>query len=204
MAKRPVLTKSDVQFRAEIQALIAGFQSEYTATSTLMVSGRSMTQPQVIAALQAKDALFGSVQTADTAKEQAIESMENGRADAKTFIADVVAGVRSDKGSNTPELRAFGIQSTVTVRKPRTAAQNAISAAKRAATRAARGIKGKAQRAAITLQGENGLALLSPTGAVLPGVVQAPVAPAVPTTAEPAPSEAAPPASTSPATTPTH
>lgn len=75
-------------------------------------------------------------------------------------------------------LETFGI-GVQKARAPRTPEQNVLAAVKGRRTRRVRGTKGPKQRAAITLVGEPGLVVVSPTGEVLPDLVKGPVAPGV-------------------------
>ena len=162
-----------------------------------------MTQPQIIAALQADADLYASVDSALQALKEAINAKNAGAAAAyEALYNNVVAGIRADKGPSSAELPAFGIK-LPKPRTPRTAAQKALSAARRQQTKAARGILGKKQRQAITLAGQPGLVMVSPTGQPLPGAVQAPIAPANTAPAQ-EPQTAAPAAEApTPATSPT-
>ncbi len=96
---------------------------------------------------------------------------------ARLFLEALEAALKAQFGVRNPQLLDFGIG----IPKPkvqRTAEEKAISAAKARQTRAAHGILGKNQRAALSVGGSPGLTLVSPTGEAAPGVVTRPVPPA--------------------------
>ena len=183
MANRSLFSQKQAALRAKILNLIAGFQAKYTPQSTLTVAGHSMTQPQIIAALQAKEAFFENVEASDAAKRQSVTDKDAGLSDAPTLVDDIVAAVRADKGSTSSDLPAFGVEPPKPRKRPDTATA-VVAQARRAATRKARGILGKNQRAKITVSGTPGVAVVNPDGQATP--VVAPIAAASTATATPA------------------
>jgi hypothetical protein len=92
------------------------------------------------------------------------------RAFAKAYKTSLIG----DFGEGNPELADFGI--AVKVKATPSVETKAVALAERRKTVAARGPTGKA-RQAVTTQGKAGLALVSPTGQVIPGALAGPTPP---------------------------
>jgi hypothetical protein len=138
-------TKSNLQQRA--RGLITGTQ-KHLSNETLAFNGVTFAAPALVQLLQQ---LIDVVTRSDTKKAEwkdALKAMK----DAKAAIVPVVGGYHAyvvNRYGNAPStLEDFGIAPRK-VRTPLTAEQKAAAAVKRQATRQARHIVGKKQRAKI-------------------------------------------------------
>ncbi len=154
--------------------VIAGVQ-KHLATAELPIAGNTVTAPQIVAELQKLVDLRDAVEAARALSTSKVAA-ETAQAPAlRAFLSAIVQAVRLAFGSQAEVLADFGL----TPRKaptPPTVEQRAAAAAKRAATRAARGTKSAKAKKAI--HGAVTGVVVTPVLAPQP-VVQAPPAPAV-------------------------
>ncbi len=138
-------TKSTLQQRA--RGLITGTQ-KHLANETLAFNGATFAAPALIQLLQQ---LIDVVTRSDAAKAEwkdALKSMKDGKATIVPVLGAFQAFVVNRFGNAPSTLEDFGIAPRK-VRTPLTAEQKAAAAVQRKATRAARHIVGKKQRAKI-------------------------------------------------------
>jgi hypothetical protein len=138
-------TKSTLQQRA--RGLITGTQ-KHLANETLAFNGATFAAPALIQLLQQ---LIDVVTRSDAAKadwKDALKSMKDGKATIAPVLGAYHAFVVNRFGNAPSTLEDFGIAPRK-VRTPLTAEQKAVAAVQRKATRAARYIVGKKQRAKI-------------------------------------------------------
>jgi hypothetical protein len=138
-------TKSTLQQRA--RGLITGTQ-KHLANETLAFNGATFAAPALIQLLQQ---LIDVVTRSDAARAEwkdALKSMKDGKATIVPVLGAFHAFVVNRFGNAPSTLEDFGIAPRK-VRTPLTAEQKAAAAVKRKATRAARHIVGKKQRAKI-------------------------------------------------------
>ncbi|HEY1691631.1 MAG TPA: hypothetical protein VGG39_05700 [Polyangiaceae bacterium] len=121
--------------------LAAGTQKHLSTISTLIVGSGSFTPAQVEAQLQAFAALRTAVNTAKAAVEAALMDEETQGPALRAFYIAFIALVRSAFGNSPDVLADFGL-SQKKARTPLTTVQMAAAAAKRKATRQARGTRG--------------------------------------------------------------
>ena len=138
-------TKSTLQQRA--RGLITGTQ-KHLANETLSFNGATFAAPALIQLLQQ---LIDVVTRSDAAKAEwkdALKSMKDGKATIVPVLGAFHAFVVNRFGNAPSTLEDFGIAPRK-VPTPLTAEQKAAAAVKRKATRQARHIVGKKQRAKI-------------------------------------------------------
>jgi hypothetical protein len=120
--------------------LIAGIQ-KHLATGSMQVAGGTFTAAQAIAELQQLVVLRTAVDTARATATAKVEA-ETAQAPAlRAFMGAIVQFVRTAFGSQADVLADFGLPPKK-ARTPLTIEQKAAAAAKRTATRAARGTTG--------------------------------------------------------------
>lgn len=130
-------------------SLAAGMQKRFPAGSTLSVEGVTLTIPVIEAKLTGFAAMREDVDTARAAL-QAKVALESAQATAmRAFMGALVRIVRGSFGNQPDVLADFGIQ-PIKAKTPLTVEQKAAAAAKREATRAARGTTGPKAKLKIT------------------------------------------------------
>lgn len=170
------------------EQLAAGTQKHLSTMTTIMVGGSTTTPTQAEAQLTALSTLRTSVDAARTALQAKISTETSQLPALRAFLVAYVAFVRGTFGNSPDVLADFGLLPKK-AKTPLTAEQKTAAAAKRAATRKARGTTGPKAKLAVT-------------GNVI-GVVVTPVTSAPATTPAPEPAQPAPtasPATPSPAT----
>jgi hypothetical protein len=178
---------------AQLQALVAGLQKQLPNGSFTLVS-TVYTTAALVTALQGLIAALTGVDTAQAGAKAALVIWEAEDAKLGQIILALKRTLLSMYANAPDTLAVFGLKP----RKapgPRTAAQRAVTAAKAAATRAARGTTGSKQKLAVTgnVTGVTITPIVAPAPAATP--------PAQPVTAQPAsPPVTAPPAAAQPAT----
>ena len=184
-------------FMTELQNMVNGLINDVPSSLRSMnVGGSSMTLPQVLAQMQAMLLLFTNVASARQAFQAAVAAKKAGLVSAHAFYSNVVTNLKQVFGTNQAQLALFGIKPPK-AKAQATTTTKAIAAAKRAATRQARGTKGSKQKLAITTAPKATLQVLAPDGTPLIGgapapapaasaAPAAPVAPAAPAVPPPA------------------
>lgn len=147
------------KFELEVQQMDQGVQQNLPKTSSLIVNATAMKQPNIDALLQSWLKVFRAVDAAKQTYRDAVNTRKAMALDARTTYKALKAALKLFFGPRSPLLSSFGIAAD----KPRTttAKQQMVAAAKRAQTRAVRGTKGKAQRAAIKVVGEPSVSISS-------------------------------------------
>jgi hypothetical protein len=147
-------------------SLVAGIQ-KHMPTGTFTVLSLPETATQVGAVIQERIDKAQAVITARTALHEAVLASDSVYAQTEPFVQSVRQSVRAMYGTSPTILADFG-ENPRKVATPLTPAQKVIAAAKRAATRKARGTIGKKAKAEIVgaLSGpvvvtENGKATVS-------------------------------------------
>ncbi len=172
-------TQTPSKFQASLETLVAGLSNTTSvALASLMIGGISMTRTEIIAKLKAVDALILAVAQVKQAYAAAVAARKTGLVAGHLFYENVVMALKQVIGAtNQAQLAAFGIFPP----KPRavpSAETKAMAKMKAAATRKARGIKGKKERASITTSPQSKLQMV--TG-VSPAVTSASPASTEPT-----------------------
>jgi hypothetical protein len=170
------------QQQAADQAMIDGFtKHQATIPSSLLIAGAPVTTASVISTLQARIAARTAVAQAEAAYHAAVQA----NLDEQTKTQPLVSGARQAVGlmfaGQITALADFDLKPRK-VPAPRTPAQKAASAAKAAATRAARHTMGAVQKSQITGATPHGTAAPAPA----PSPAAAPVAAPAPAAAPPA------------------
>ncbi len=177
-------------FEALLTTLVAGLQQLIPAKSTLLVKGVTMTQAQVVSALQAAIAYYSAVRNQKAAMLTALAAREAQSQAARDLYNQIKAALVAQLGKGNPELGKFGFK---VGKAPRllTSAEKALKAARARVTRKLRGTLGSRMKAAIvaatpTLQlGPNGPTLTpNPADVPAPSGTAAAAPPSGGTTAE--------------------
>jgi hypothetical protein len=158
---------------ARVQALIAGTQKHFP-NGSFTIGNRSFTTSSLVQLFQSLADAISSANAAEASARDAVAKLREARANVAPVILEFTRLLRVTFGTATQSLADFGL-APAKARQPLTSEANAAAAAKRAATRTARGTTSKKQKLAVK-------------GNVT-GVVVTPVTsqPAAPPPAQPAP-----------------
>lgn len=159
-----------------INAMVAGFQKDFTAKQSLTVEGTPMLQPAILSQLAADLALITNTENARNALAVAVAAKKAGAAGTTLFLSQLDTALKTTFGLGSPQLQDFGI-APPKAKKQLTVEQKALSVAAAKDTKKVRGIIGKNQRAAITTQGKPGLAVVDAQGNVVSGALTGPTPP---------------------------
>ncbi len=163
-------------FITKLKNLDSGTQKNIVGKSTVTVTSKAMTGAQISTQIENFESTYGAVASARTALKQALAAWIAVEPQARQFVVDYSHALKALFGARNPILADFGIN-PAKPKSSRTAAQKAVSAALAKQTRDLRGVKGKNQKAAITITGKPGLALVSPTGQILASSLPGPTPP---------------------------
>ncbi|HEY6462011.1 MAG TPA: hypothetical protein VIY73_17715 [Polyangiaceae bacterium] len=131
------------------EQLIAGTKKHFTTASPLAFASASFTPAQIETSLQTLATLRNDVDDARTALEAKLAAEKDQAAALVAFMRAFVQFVQATFAKSPDILADFGLKPRK-ARAPLTVEQQAAAAAKRKATRAARGTKGAKQKAGIT------------------------------------------------------
>ena len=127
--------------------LIQGLEANVASLPTLVVLGKTVSNAQAIATLQARVNVISAAQAARVAWTDALSQLDLQLASTDAFVDSLVTVIRGMYAGSPSSLADFGqTPRKVTVR---TAAQKEVAAQKAAATRKARHTMGSKQKAAI-------------------------------------------------------
>ena len=129
--------------------LAAGTQKHLSTVTQVLVGSGTFTPAQVETQLQAFSTLRTDVDTAKAAVKAKLVDEAAQAPPLRAFFIAFIAFVRAAFGNSPDILADFGLQPKK-VRVPLTALQKAAAAAKRKATREARGTKGPKAKLAVT------------------------------------------------------
>jgi hypothetical protein len=152
------------EFEKKLRALCEGFRRDFTPSQeTVNFGGRPLTVAEVLASLQAIEDTFESVHQAHRAYRQAVSERRRAMKRHRSVYEDAVVFLKHHLGKESPRLTSFGV-ALHKERRPLSAEANALSRAKAAATRKARGTLGKRQRLALARPPERVPQVLGPDG----------------------------------------
>jgi hypothetical protein len=146
--------------------LIAGANKNLANVGTLPIAGGLLTLAQAVAELQKLVDLRTSVETAQAQAKAAVATEVAQLPALRAFMSAFVTFVKAAFGNQPGVLADFGMQPKK-VAAPPTVQQRAAAAAKREATRAARGTKGSKAKQAI--KGDVTGVVVTPVTAAQPG-----------------------------------
>ena len=165
------------------QQVIAGIKQDLQSMSLLPLGGTSYTPQSLVAVVQSRIDAANAVVTAKANWQSAAKTYKAIDAQVTLVVRELRNLVIGAFGATSPKLADFGFSAPT--RKPLTTEEKAAAAAKRKATRAARGTMGKQQKLKIT----------GTTAAPAAPATPAPAAPAAPPAPAPQPAAPAPAAS---------
>jgi hypothetical protein len=174
------VTTQKLDTEAEYQALIDGINAMLPGVDPFDLAGQSIPRAQLLAAFESRVDAARSTKAQRLALLAAIAHEKEVNSRTKPLRAAFKTYAQGRYGKSASELQKFGLVPNRTPKK--TATKKAAAVAKGQATRKARGIQGRQQRAAITAGAPAASATPSPTP--LP-------APAAPPTSPPTASPAA-------------
>ncbi len=161
---------------SRITAMQAGFNKDFTAKQSLLMDGTSVGQPAILGQLGTFLQVIQGVETARQALAARVAAKKAQSAAVTKYLSQLEAALKQALGSGNPELQDFGIKPPKT-RRQLTVQEKAVAAANARATKEARGILGKKQRAKITTAGTPGVAVVDPQGNIVPGLSVGPIPP---------------------------
>ncbi len=151
-------------FEAKMRALTEGFIKHYPASDQeVLFGGKKTTVGKVVAALKGVNETLEAVHRANLAFRHAVDHRRKSMKELRATYEDAVCFLKFQMGRENPKLGAFGID----LPKPRKRPSNevkALAAAKRLATRRARGTMGPKQRLALGKAGEPRVQLFGSAG----------------------------------------
>jgi hypothetical protein len=158
-------TLKPTKMQTELDAAATGLSnSTITTLGSMMVLGVMMSKADVIAKLKSLSAVYAAATNARSALSVAVNARIAAKPSTEAFYEAVVMALNLALGpSNQGMLPGFGV-ALPKARKEASVEAKTIAKAKSAATRAARGTKGKAQRLAITTQPSMSLQVLGTDG----------------------------------------
>jgi hypothetical protein len=132
---------------ALLTALVKGIETELAGVDPIVVDGSSHPRTELLDRLQAALNAIAAVKLARTALSQAVASQKASTAQAMALRAGVKRVVQTKFGPQSPKLQDFGFTPERVAKTP--VKTKAAAKVKAAATRVARGTKGKKQKSQI-------------------------------------------------------
>jgi hypothetical protein len=139
--------KSKTKILNALRLGMAGVEKHFAQTPTIVLDGVSTTPKALTATFQGAIDAISKAAAAEQAFHDAVDVQSTAVASAETDLAALHSLVKSQLGTTAAILGDFGF--TETKRQVPTEAKKAAAVVKRAATRVARGTKGKRQKADI-------------------------------------------------------
>jgi hypothetical protein len=136
------------QLKAELTEVDAGVLKDIPATTSLTLSGNTLTQAQIDAKVKAYLAVIQAAETAKAQYQAALLARQQITLEAHAFYLQLKNGITAYFGVQAAQLADFGFTPAKAL-TPKTAAENVLKAAKAQLTRKARGTLSKKQKAAI-------------------------------------------------------
>jgi hypothetical protein len=138
-------TKADTL--ARVQAFIAGTQKHFP-NGSFTIGNATFTTPSLVQLFQSLDDAITGANAAKASAKDAVATMRAVRAKVSPVVQDFKRLLLVTFGSATQTLADFGLE-PAKARKPLTSEENAAAAAKRIATRKARGTTSKKKKLAV-------------------------------------------------------
>jgi hypothetical protein len=141
------VTAQKATLAALLAALVKCIRAELGGVDPIVLNGSSHTQTELVDRVQAALDAIAAVKAARTALSQAVANQKAAVAQATPIRAGVRRFLQAKLGPNSPKLQEFGFTPARAAKTPvKTKAQAKVKAA---ATRVARGTRGKKQKAQI-------------------------------------------------------
>jgi hypothetical protein len=163
---------------ARVQALIAGTKTHFP-TSSITLGNTAYTAASLVELFQSLADAIAATDTAHAGTKDAVTALRGARAKVSPVMLAYKRWLLTTFGTATQTLADFGVPPPK-ARTPRTSEQNAAAAAKRTATRKARGTVGKKKKLAV--KGDVTGVLVTPltsAGASTPSAAPAETAPKI-------------------------
>jgi hypothetical protein len=142
------VTAQKATIAALLAALVNGIRTELAGVDPIVLDGTSHPRTELLAFIQATLDAIAGVKSARTALAQAVTSQKAAVAQAKAIRTGMKRYLQTKYGPQSPKLQEFGFTPARTPKTP--VKTKAAAKVKSAATRQARGTKGKKQKLAIT------------------------------------------------------
>ena len=159
------ITNQPSKMQTRLDAAASGLSSiNLTTLNSMMILGAMMAKAEVITKLKSLSAVYAAATNAKQAFAAAVKVRKAGQQQTMAFYDALVMALKLALGpTNEGMLPSFGV-ALPKEPKQATVETKTIAKAKAAATREARGTKGKQQRLAITAQPGMSLQVLGPDG----------------------------------------
>jgi hypothetical protein len=151
-----------VVLERKLQQAMKAVEKNLPADGTLVLEGKTWTQPALLQTLKQVVDLFGAVADAKAKYLQQLTVLNQAVPEVKKLYTNLGTALRVQFGKGHPVLSEFGVASGV--RKQRTSETAVLASAKSRMTRSARHTMGSRQRQSITAVGEPTLVILGPDG----------------------------------------
>jgi hypothetical protein len=155
-------------FEQKVLKVVAGLEKFVPASSSLVLNGKSWTQPELVQAFQAAEQLFAAVRDQKTTLKQKLTDRKVGMVQYHELYVALGKSLQGYFGRSSAALAELGFSQGQ--RKPRTSQVNTLAHAKAQLTRAARHTMGKKQKLSIRAPGAPSLVVLGPDGKPIEGV----------------------------------
>jgi hypothetical protein len=141
------IAKLKLDVEAEYRAAITGMNTVYAGVDPYKLNGETLTKAELLAKFQSRVDAAEATKTARAALRTAVAEEKAVEKEVKPLRAGLKSFIQSREGRGSPILQTFGFPEGKT---PKTRpAVKADAALKAKATRAARGTKGRKQKASI-------------------------------------------------------
>jgi hypothetical protein len=141
------VTTQKATIAALLAALVNGIHTQLAGVDPIVVDGTSYARVDLLARIQAALDAIAGVKSVRTALSQAVANQKTAVAQAKAVRAGMKRYLQTNFGPANPKLQEFGFTPARTAKTKVTV--KAEAKVKAAATRQARGTKGKRQRLAV-------------------------------------------------------
>jgi len=151
-----------VVLERKLQQTMDAVEKNLPADGTLVLEGKTWTQPALLQALKQVVDLYGAVADAKTQYQQQLNMLRQALPEVQKLYLNLGGALRVQFGKGHPLLSEFGVRPGI--RKPRNSQTAVLASAKSRMTRSARHTMGSRQRQSITVAGEPTLVILGPDG----------------------------------------
>jgi hypothetical protein len=174
VATQPVVKTG---FEQKLQKVLVGMGKFLPATSSLVLNGKSWTQPELIQAFQTAQQMFAAVRDQKATLKQKLLDRKVGLVQYHQLYVALGKSLQGYFGQGSPALAELGFSQGQ--RKSRSVQVGTLAQAKAKLTRVARHTMGKKQKLSIVAPGAPTLVLFGPDGKPIDGKI--------PSTAPPGP-----------------
>jgi hypothetical protein len=161
-------------FESQLNQMAFGVASTLPPTATLVLAGKTWTQPSLLQSLRSTQSLMEGLRDAKIQVARTRQVLEDDVPRAHALLTALSAALQGYFGKEHPQLANFGVP--VGTRRPPSSDTLALAAAKARATRQLRHTLGSRQRLAIKSKGPVTVTLFGPDGRMVSSTDSNPLA----------------------------